>query len=271
MTDWRIIESMKILLISCGVLLLSSCAHHRSNLMFRVVPAQPVYLLRSPELKDTPFPDVLGQYTALGSGWVDLQPQMNLRIENAYYKRGAPKHGLNGFLGTEVARYRVERGLRLLAVESKVEQRPDDQPAVQRIISRSQTHYRVHRFFYQLVFKSKGDARGAVLLGAGSVEELSDLSDRLVADPERVCASDASRHCTIFPEACSVSLEIEITVNGARRTVLWGSLVSSVVKQPRKLELLRLNHGRLTPVEMDSSDPNALGLPLLPGDRLHWN
>jgi hypothetical protein len=262
---------MKILLILSGTLFVASCVNHRAELPFRVVPAQPNYLLRSPELKDTPFPDVLGQYTGLGSGWVDLKPKMNLLIENAYYREGAPKHGLNGFLGTEVARYRVQRGLQLFAVESKLEKRPAGQPAVQELISRAQARYHAHRFFYQLVFKAKGEARGAVLLGARSTEELNDLSDRLIADPEYVCASHQSIHCTIFPEVCTVSLEIEITVNGVTRTVLWGSILSSVVNRPQQLKLSRLYQGHLAPVNIDSRDPNALRLPLVPGDRVDWN
>jgi hypothetical protein len=39
---------------------------------------------------------------------------------------------------------------------------------------------------------------------------------------------------------------------------------------PRKLQLLRLHDGRLTPVRIDVADPNALRLPLLPGDRVDW-
>ncbi len=41
-------------------------------------------------------------------------------------------------------------------------------------------------------------------------------------------------------------------------------------KHPRKLRLLRLHDGKPTPVEVDAGDPNALRLPLLPGDRVEW-
>jgi hypothetical protein len=262
---------MKIVAILCGAVLASSCVNHSAKFPFRVIPAQPNYLLRSPEHKDTPFPDVLSQYTGLGPGWVDLKPEMDLLVENAYYREGAPKHGQNGFLGTQIARYRVRRGLQLFAVESKLEQRPVDQPPVQQLISRSQARYRAHRFFYQLVFKAKGETRGAVLLGARSIEELNNLSERLIADPEYVCTSHQSVHCTIFPEACTVSLEIEITVNGVARTVLWGSVLGTVVNRPEQLKLFRINRGDLTQVKIDSSDPNALRLPLVPGDHIDWN
>ena len=263
-------RSVKQLLLCFVALLTVSCANHRAISRFRVVPADPNYFLRSPDLKDVPFPDVLSQYTGVGAGWVDLQPKMGLRIENAYYREGAPKHGLNGFLGTEIARYRAQRtGLRLLSVEPKLEQRPSDQVRVQDLLNSSQRRYRYHRFFYQIVFKSKGESRGAVLLGATSINELDQLSARLLQDADSVCM-DHSTHCTAFPEACSVSIEMEIVINGATRTVLWGSLVASIVTRPSQLELLRFYGGRLAPVEIDASDPTALRLPLLPGDHVNW-
>jgi hypothetical protein len=45
--------------------------------------------------------------------YVELRPQLRLRIENAYYKAGASRRGIEGFLGTEIAKYEVSpRGLR---------------------------------------------------------------------------------------------------------------------------------------------------------------
>jgi hypothetical protein len=61
-----------------------------------------------------------------------------------------------------------------------------------------------------------------------------------------------------------------VVVNRAARSIVWGSLLDSVAMHPRKLQLLRLHDGRLTPVRIDVADPNALRLPLLPGDRVDW-
>jgi hypothetical protein len=89
--------------------------------------------------------------------------------------------------------------------------------------------------------------------------ELDLRATRLRTDPDAICAG-SSPHCAVFPEACTVALEIRI----------WGSLLDSVAMNPRKVQLLRLHNGRLTPVEVDAGDPNALRLPLLPGDRVEW-
>ncbi len=235
-----------------------------------MIPAAPQYLLRSPDRSDTPFPEILDRYNGFvpGREGMDLRPLMELRIENAYYQKGMPKRGLNGFLGTEVARYRVQPrgGLRLISVQS-MENRPNDQPAVQHLIARSQIGFRDYRFYFEILFKDESRTRGSVLLAANSTGELNQLAARLLAQPDSVCGV-ASPHCTVFPEACSVSIEMQIVVNGAPRTVLWGSSLASVAAHPRSIQLLRRYRGSFTPVELDVRDPQALRLPLLPGDRI---
>lgn len=249
----------------------SSCATRRAAATFRVLPARPDYLLRSPDSRDVPFPEVLGQFTKVGSGWVELCPQTELRVENAYFREGAPKHGLANFLGTEIARYEVlaAGALKQVSVESRVEQRPSDQPPVQQLLSAAQTQRHHHRFFYQVLLSKKSNVRSAVLLGAESTEELDSMTSQLMTEPESVC-NDTSPQCTVFPEACTVSLEIEILVNGVRRTVSWGSTLLDFAETHEHVRLFRSYKDQLTPVEVDSQDHEALRLPLLPGDVVKW-
>jgi len=262
---------MKSSVLALTLLFATSCATRRP-VFFRVLPAEPAYLLRSPNSEDTPFPEVLRRYTDLGPEWVSLRPEMGLRVENAYFREGAPRYGMAGFVGTEVAQYRVQRtgGLRLISVEAKVAQLPKDQAPVQDLIQASLAGCRYHRFFYQIVFPSKAESRNAVLLSAASTGELDQLGAQLLSSPDSVCGGQ-SAHCTVFPEACTVSIEMEIVVNGAPRSVLWGIMLASIVDQPpRRLALLRMYAGHLVPVKIDRSDRNALRLPLLPGDHLNW-
>jgi hypothetical protein len=95
------------------------------------------------------------------------------------------------------------------------------------------------------------------------------LAAALLDDPDAVCGGPSS-HCAAFPEACTVALQIEVSVNGARRVVGWGNTLGSLAEHPRTLKLSRMDNGALTPVEVDVGDPNALRLPLLPGDRIEW-
>jgi hypothetical protein len=248
-----------------------SCATRRAVTSFHVVPARPDYLLRSPDSKDTPFPDVLGRYAHVGPGWVELRPEIELRVENAYFREGAPKRGLANFLGTEIARYQMlaTGALEQIAVQSRVAQRPADQPPVQQLLSETQRRYPHHRLFYQVLVSKKADIRSAVLLSAASMDDLDRLTEQLLIEPDSVC-DGVSTHCTAFPEACSVSLEIEIVVNGAHRSIPWSSVLADVVERQRHVELYRPYTGRLAPVEIDPTDPSAFRLPLLPGDRVKW-
>jgi hypothetical protein len=248
-----------------------SCAARRTTARFRVLPGRPDYLLVSPDSQRTPFPEVLSRYTNTGPGWVELSPLTQLRVENAYFREGAPKHGLANFLGTEIARYQVLQSGRLeeISFESHVAQRPPDQSPVQQLVSGAQRLYQCHRFFYQVLLSKKSNVRSAVLLGAESNQEIDQLTSRLLIEPETVCG-DGFASCTVFPEACSVSVEMEIVVNGKSRSVLWGSDLAEFVEGHQSVSLFRRYEGRLAPVELDASDREALRVPLLPGDVIRW-
>lgn len=244
----------------------------RNSHAFEVLPRTPYYVLQSPDRQETPLPDVLRDYNGFepGGGWMDLRPQMDVEVENAYYQKGASRRGLKGFLGTEVARYEVTpQGLRLLSVRP-MEDRPAGDPAVQSLIAPDTESFRFYRLYFEIVFARKDNAHGSVLLAANSPEELERLSAQL-RNPETVCTED-STHCTVFPEACSVSVEIKIVVNAKPQVIVWGRLLSSVVTDhPAHVEVKRLYRGRLTAVKLDPHDTNALRLPLLPGDQITWH
>jgi len=143
-----------------------------------------------------------------GQGWLDLRPPMQLRVENAYYREGAPKRGLAGYLGTEVAYYQVQPNghLRLLSTRP-MKDRPHDQPPVDRLMPPFIRRYRYHRFYFAIVFKRNAAERGSVVLGANESDALERLSAELLTEPDAVC-NDRSTHCVVFPEACSVAVEV---------------------------------------------------------------
>lgn len=194
---------------------------------------------------------------------------MGLRIENAYYQNGMPARGLKGFLGTEIAEYEVNaRGLRLSSVTS-MKLRPEGAVAVQKLISPAQTKFRYHRMYFEIMFPN-GKTHGSVLLGANSTDELERLSSQL-SHPETVCGGN-STHFTVFPEACSVSVQMRIVLNGKTQTAIWGASLQSVAgEHAQHLSMKRLYKGRLVPVDINIHDPDALRLPLLPGDHISSN
>lgn len=191
-------------------------------------------------------------------------------MENAYYKPGFSRQGLAGFLGTEVANYSVTaHGLRLLSFQP-MKDRPTGDLPVQELISRPQMRHSYYRFYYEVFFKDRTQSHGSVLLGADSMEDLDHLSAELAGGGSS-CSATSSK-CTLFPEACSVSIEMQILVNGKRRSVVWGTNLNSVIEEhPQTIAMERLRAGRLTPVRINSHDPRELQLPLLPGDHISWH
>ena len=81
---------------------------------------------------------------------------------------------------------------------------------------------------------------------------------RLLTDPDAVCVGQ-SPHCAVFPEACTVSIEIEIVVNGKPRTVLLGSFLSTVAPHPKHVEMSRLHAGRACVRRMIEGELAILG------------
>ena len=261
----------KIIPLACLSLFLMSCVARLSGTYFDVLPSSPNYLLRSPDSRRTPFPEVLKAFNGFEAGhqWIDLEPLMELRIENAYYEPGFRRSGLTGFLGTEVGRYSVTaHGLSLVSVQP-MSNRPSAEIPVQDLISDTQTKFSYYRLFYEIVFSRQDHSHGSALLGAQSQAEIDGLSAQL-SHPEAVC-SQRSSHCIVFPEACSVSVEMKVIVNGKPESVLWGSTLGNIAEQPNHLEMKRLYAGELRPVRIDAKDPKSLLLPLLPGDRIAWN
>ena len=247
------LRKQQYLFIPC-VLAFTACMP-RLHSDFRVVPAKPNYILRYPDSHQATFADILRMYNGFEPGrpWVDLRPGMELHIEDAYYEPGASRRGLAGFLGTEIAQHKVQSngGLRLLSLRS-MKNRPKGPPPVQRLIPASQQHHRYFRFYYEVLFRRSGESRGSVLLSANLSAEINRLSAELTSDPDSVC-NDRSVNCTVFPDACSVSLEMEIVVNGSSRNVVWGAVLSDIAKHPHHLELFRLFEGRLRPVKLDAN------------------
>ncbi|HTU48897.1 MAG TPA: hypothetical protein VMF91_27795 [Bryobacteraceae bacterium] len=264
---WMIALNRRVLIpIGFCLTLIVSCAYRNSH-SFLIVPQAQNYLLRAPDGREVPFPEILRSYNSYqpGRSWMDLRPLMEIRIENAYYKGGASRRGLEGFLGTETAKYEITaHGLSLLSFQSMTDRPADDMP-VQRLISEAQMKHRFYRLYFEIFFKGEDFHRSA-LLGADTVPALDNLSGELT-NGEEVC-SQHSDACTVFPEPCSVSVEMKVVVNGKPQNVLWGSTLADVVKGQHHIEMKRLYAGWLTAVQVNADDPRELKLPLLPGDHL---
>jgi hypothetical protein len=158
-----------------------SCLHRHS---FEVVPAQPDYLLRSPDKSDTPFEEVLKTHTGVGWTWVELQPGMELRIEKAYFRGGDQQATNKNYLGTELARYGVQSNgnLELLFLGPEVAERPRDQESVKQ----NGLGIEWQKEFPRTVFRSR-------LRQKGREAKRSSPECRLFTGPRRTYCPAASR------------------------------------------------------------------------------
>lgn len=255
-----------------GMLLVLTCMScgRRQIRSYQVVPGKPSYLLRSPEKVETPFSQTLSAYSDISQGQADLKKGMVLKIENAYFKPGAVKRGLANYLGLERVQFRVEQNGSLKRFESEtLANRPTDQAAIDSYLPTSRQRQRFQRLVLQVTMNLKSGAATAILLSSKSKRQIDALTKSLILDPASVCGG-RSANCTVFPESGSVSLGMDIVVNGKVTFVAWSSTVASVVGRQKEFLLFRLHRGRAVPVAIDANDPEALKLPLLPGDVVSW-
>jgi hypothetical protein len=174
---------------------------------------------------------------------------------------------LNGFLGTQLATFGVQPNgaMKLLSLESKpfqggtINQLPADQLVPSYIRAK-----RAYRFFYAVAFARSSRPSASVLLSARSSKELEELSAQLKMAPDQLCGPQSTR-CTVFPEGSTVSISMEIVVNGVPKVVLWGSVLGSVTGGRPVTNLDRMTSARFESVKL-AAEP--LRTPLLPGDRV---
>jgi len=204
--------------------------------------------------------------------WVDLIPDMQLRVENAYFKTGSARVGIADYMGTEVARFQVarNRGLRPTEPQSTLPQRPAEQPAALALIPNPQRRHRQYSFYYAVVFTRKGSTSGSVLLGADSPAQMDRLSADLLASPDSVCTADSTQ-CTVFPSTCTASIEMPVIVNGVTQQIAWRTQLFTLTRGAKQIELIRRVDGRAKSTMIDPNDSQAMRTQLMPADRVNWN
>ncbi len=249
----------------------TACALRTSD-RFRVLPAEPQYLIQSPDLDRATYDEVLSGYAPRGDGWIELKPGMGIFIQYALFREGSTEHTLENYLGTESMRYEVNEQGQLVEFGevSRMEPRPQDAPPVDQLISERQREKKLHRFFYQVLIRTPELKRVAALVSSDTPEQLRLLTEKLQSGavaPETVPVDDYA----LLPENASAAVELSFTVDGAPTRAIWGSRLASIVGDSRRPKLFRLYKGEWRRVEFDPADRQSLAVPLLPGDRVELN
>lgn len=242
------------------MVLVQGCAARRP---FTLLPG----VLRAPDGVETPVGETLAGFYNQREGWVDLQPGMTLKLERAYFKSATLPRRLENYVGLETALFRVGARRNLARVElSELPQRPGDQAGVATLLREQQLRLRAQRLYFQVALDKKSGTSSAVLLSARSHAELLRVPDLSL-----LCGGSKSEAlCQVFPEGNSVSLAIDVTVNGVHKSLLWGSNLGSVVGAATQFKLQRYYKGKLTEVQLDPAHAETRRLPLFPRDVIQY-
>ena len=248
----------------------ASCTGARVGPYFRVIPGLPDYLLQSPDSVTTPLEAILDPFQDTSEGWIELGPSMELRVEQAIF-RDPEERTVANYVGLETVRYVVlpSGELQQIFLESLPNSDGRTVPRVEDLIPVEQLRLTQHRLFLQVIFDREGGTQGAVLLSAASMAVLERLTRDLIDDPKAACRP-GSDFCTVFSEDSTAGPDIGVVVNGQPRSVPWTTRLRGIVREAESFELYRFHAGALTRVELDTNDPSALALFLLPGDHIRW-
>lgn len=234
-----------------------------------VIPSKPHYLLRYPDGKTRAFPDTTASLSNAFEGWIDLGSGMTLTLERTYFEPPESRR-IQDYIGLETIQFRAETtGGPLRQIEYRpLESRPRDEPSLRSAIPGGQLVCRYHRLFFQTVVdKESGPAR-AVLVSASSQSESVALSKDLIRGLGCETSLRPGLYCSAIPNGTTASVFFDVIVNGKATSVAWGSTVAQLVGAKRPIRVWRKNRSRMAPVIFESADPEALRLPLLPGDVL---
>lgn len=255
--------------ILCLYLAVAVACGFRTVRPFQLLPATPQYVIQSPDLQRIPYNQVLEDYTPQGRGWIELQPGMGLYIQNAVFRGGSNRRDLSAFIGVESIRYLVDNTGEIIQDGQAIRMalRPDGAPRIDDLVSSVQRKSVYHQFLYQVLVKPTDSNRVAMLVSADSRERLHLLTEAILTAGGSF-SDDLRQNYTIFPDTASVAVEVTILLDKSPTRVLWGSKLSDVAADARRLKLFRLYKGGWRRVRFDPEDPLSLAVPLLPGDRV---
>jgi hypothetical protein len=231
------------------------------------------------ESLSSPAEDSLFYRYAYGAGgYVDLAPEMQLRIERVFL--GAA----GDYRGTMITTYGVtadaqrQAKLNLLGVDNKRLANPDllDMSLVERFAAAPRL-----RLFLQDLVVNGNDKTPAILIGTTSDGDLKAVTEKIESDPKITCAGlrRAQVTCAFFDGSVTVSPMIQVALNGVRTYVPIGSKLYFVLPHVdalqrdallKKVRLQRLFQGKLTPVEFARTEDVVSQLLLVDGDKISW-
>jgi hypothetical protein len=237
-----------------------------------------------------PMEDTLFYRYSYGpGGYVDMAPQMQLRIERDFFDPHSSSQTANNYQGTTITHYEVEgsigsgTSLKFLGVEKKsIGSVAFDSSSSDAALATQFANTSRLRLFLQDLTVSGGAKTPAILIGGALAQDLDGPTQAIENDPGISCKTLPSWQirCALFDGAVTVSPMLEVFINGKRTYIPIGTKLLFLLPQVttsqratlmRTLRLERSFQGRATRVQFPT-DPEAISQLLLFGeDRISWS
>ena len=211
---------------------------------------------------------------------VNLKPDLRLKVERAYFS--ASEKSDKNYLGVSTVLFDVtpnSEGLFRFQQAQPIHYSPDSLAQIDREGSRDlaildlkpQKHYRVLFYTHQVPTDQNFSA---ALIGADDSARLDQFEQAMRADAGASCTSSTHDdvQCLEFRGFVTVSVQIQIELNGKPQFVDWGTAVKGVVplKSRKSLKIQRRLGDTYYDLTFNRSDKNILDLTLVGADRLTW-
>jgi hypothetical protein len=224
-------------------------------------------------------------YSFGGTGFVDLAPGMELRLEQPWIDERAPANRIVSFEAEYKVLSATDTGIALHLSRS-----------ANRKAAKSVGASTVQLFEMAKKFRSKALLRlylvsvgvgtdkllNAILLGANSVADLTRATDKIERNGRSTCPEGLTDQvdCIMFGNGTAVSLLSSISVNGKEELVPFGITVGYKVEvslhgnHGREIKTISLSRavagGGRAEIHFPQTSEAAQQLVLLPGDVLTW-
>jgi hypothetical protein len=221
---------------------------------------------------------------------VNLKPNLRLKIERAYFST-TDKSDKN-YLGVSTVIFDIATnsdGSLHFQQSQPIRYNPDSLSQTDNERSRDlailnlkpQKFYRVLFYTHQVPTDQNFSA---ALIGSDDSAHLDDFEQKMRADPGASCSSSTTKsgenapatnndvQCLTFRGFATVSVQIQVELNGQPKYIDWGTKVTSVVpdKSLKSLKIQRLFANSYSPIQFNPRDPAIQDLTLVGADHLTW-
>lgn len=211
----------------------------------------------------------------LGSGSVDLEPGMRLKIVRAEFDKSAK------FERTRTVSYRVvsdSGGTLGFELEKDGSEPLADLNGDGQMLTARDKGMLYNRLFFSGKDVPPNVSYAAVIVGTRSLRRMNEISRQLRTQPETACPdADTETVCVRFQGAVTVSVELPVLINGRQTFVGTGQTLRGFLNDeglaacethPKYLRIKREFLNARVPVDFDADKGSILDLTLFSNDRI---